>query len=132
MTLADVLEQVVAALREVAPVYTRTFLQPRGDLPTWPAIRLSVVSSTPYPDACGDGGDEAADFRLQVDVVSLASDGESTAQALRASVMAEMAALGPEYIWQGESNEFDVETRTFRCALDYTVHLSSEPEGSPY
>lgn len=131
MTLADVLESVVAALREVAPTYTRTFLQPRGDLPTWPAIRLVVVSSTPYPDACGDGGDAGADFRLQVDIASASSAGESAMQALRASVMTEMTALGPEYLWDGEFNEFDEPTRTFRCSLDYVVHLSSDPPGSP-
>lgn len=131
MTLADVLELVVAALRDVAPTYTRTFLQPRGGLPTWPAIRLVVVSSTPYPDACGDGGDAGADFRLQIDIASAASAGESAIQTLRASVMAGMAALGPEYILDGEFNDFDAETKTFRCTVDYLVHLSSDPPGSP-
>ncbi len=131
MTLADVLELVVAALRDVAPTYTRTFLQPRGEMPTWPAIRLVVVSSTPYPDACGDGGDAGADFRLQIDIASAASAGESAIQTLRASALAGMAALGPEYILDGEQNDFDAETKTFRCTLDYLVHLSSDPPGSP-
>lgn len=131
MTLGDVLTDVTAALRVVAPVHARTFLQPRGALPAWPAIRLVVVSATPYPDACGDGGDAGADFRLQVDIASAASAGESAMQALRASVMTEMTALGPEYLWDGEFNEFDEPTRTFRCSLDYVVHLSSDPPGSP-
>lgn len=132
MTLADVLELVVAALRDVAPTYTRTFLQPRGDMPTWPAIRLVVVSSTPYPDACGDGGDAGADFRLQLDIASAASAGEGALQSLRASVMAAMSALGAEYVWDGEQNDFDAETKTFRCSLDYLVLLSTDPPGSPY
>ena len=131
MTLGDVLTDVTAALRVVAPVHARTFLQPRGALPAWPAIRLVVVSATPYPDTCGDGGDGGADFRLQVDIASEASAGETALQTLRASVMAAMAGLGDEYVWDGEFNDFDVETKTFRCSLDYLVHLSTDPPGSP-
>lgn len=126
MSQAEVLEEVVAALRPLVGnrVYARTVLQSAG-LPTWPAIRVSVVSATPYPDSCGDGGDAAADFRLQIDVAVAATSGETAMQTLRAQVMAEMADLGPQYVWDGEFNDFDEQTRTNRCALDYMVYLSS-------
>jgi hypothetical protein len=125
-TQAQLLTAVVAALRPLVGnrVYTRTFLQPSG-LPTWPAIRLSVVSAVPYPDACGDGGDEGADFRLQVDVAHAASAGETAIQTLRASVKAAMTALGAEYAWAGEFNDYDEATKTNRVALDYLVYLST-------
>lgn len=125
-TQAGVLTAVVAALRPLVGnrVYTRTFLQPSG-LPTWPAIRLTVVSATPYPDACGDGGDEGTDFRLQIDVAHAASAGETGLQTLRAQVMTAIAALGAEYVWDGEFNDYDETTKTNRVALDYLVFLSS-------
>lgn len=131
MTLSDVLQAVVGALRDVAPTFTRTFVQPRGGMPSWPAIRVSVVSATPYPDAQGDGGDDGADFRLQIDIVNTASAGESALQTLRTRAREEMAALGAEYVWDGETNDFDAETKTFRCSLDYQVYLSTDPPGSP-
>ncbi len=127
-TQAQLLTAVVAALRPLVAgrVYTRTFEQPSG-LPTWPAIRLLVVSAVPYPDACGDGGDGGSDFRLQIDVAHSASAGESALQTLRAQVMTAMAALGPEYVWSGEFSDFDEETKTNRVTLDYMVYLSSDP-----
>ena len=130
-TEAQMLTAVTAALRPLVGnrVYARTFLQPSG-LPTWPAIRLSVVSATPYPDACGDGGDEGADFRLQIDVANAASAGETALQTLRAQVMAAIATLGVHYIWDGEINDFDEQTRTNRCSLDYMVYLSDSEEES--
>jgi len=125
-TEAQMLTAVTAALRPLVGnrVYARTFLQPSG-LPTWPAIRLSVVSATPYPDACDDGGDEGADFRLQIDVANAASAGETALQTLRAQVKAAMAALGAEYVWAGEFNDYDETTKTNRVALDYLVYLST-------
>lgn len=125
-TQAQLLTAVAAALRPLVGnrVYTRTFLQPSG-LPTWPAIRLSVISAVPYPDACGDGGDDAADFRLQIDVALAASSGETALQILRAQVMTAMAGLGAEYVWDGEFNDFNEATKTNRVALDYLVYLSN-------
>lgn len=125
-TEGQLLTAVVAALRPLVSnrVYVRTFLQPSG-LPTWPAIRLVVVSVTPYPDACGDGGDDGADFRLQVDLAHAAAAGETAFQALRAQVKTAMAGLGAEYVWDGEFNDFDEQTKTNRVALDYLVYLST-------
>lgn len=126
MTQAELLTALMSALRPLVGgrCYTRVF--PQGaTLPTWPAIRLSVISATTMPDACGGGDDDVADFRIQIDVVTLATDGETTHQTLRRSVKAAVAALGPEYIWDGERHEFDEPTRTFRTVLDFIVYLSS-------
>lgn len=131
MSQSDVLTEVVAVLRPLVGnrVYTRAFAQ-QAAAPTWPAIRIAVVSATIYPDADGDGGDDGADFRLQVDVVAAASAGETAMQTLRAQVMAAIATLGVHYIWDGETNGFDEQTRTNRCALDYVVYLSDSEEES--
>lgn len=120
------LTAVIAALRPLVGnrVYTRTFLQSRDGPPTWPAIRVSVVSATPYPDACGDGGDTGADFRVQVDIATIATAGETAHQALRTQVKSAMAGLGATYVWEGEQSLYDAETKTYLTSLDYVVYQS--------
>ena len=41
-----------------------------GSLPVWPAIRYTFISITPTVTICGDGGDETADTRVQIDAVA--------------------------------------------------------------
>lgn len=106
-------------------VYRNVFPQPPAS-PVWPAIRYSFPSVTPYADMCGDGGEEVADFRLQLDVVILESKGPSAFLNLCAQVKSAMATLAPIYVWDGDFEEFDLDTKTNKMTIDYVVYLSSE------
>lgn len=107
-------------------MYPNTFPQAPA-VPTWPAIRYSRISAIPSLDICGDGGDDQADVRMQLDLVA-SSFGE--VQTLRTSVMNALVTFDPPAIWDGESNEYDSETKTHRCTLDYIFYPSYAP-GSP-
>lgn len=107
----------------VAPII---FPQPPVE-PTWPAIRTSIVSSTPIVDICGDGDDETSDLRIQLDVVAATFD---AARALRLQVMTRMRSFSPPAILEFSTGEFDEETRTFREILQYSINGSS-PSESP-
>lgn len=127
MTQLSVSQEV---FRVLAPLvgercYQRTFLQPNGQLPAWPAIRFIFATVDPGATICGDGGDEGADYRLQIDLADAAANGEAAFQALRAQALAAMQTLGPTYVWAAQRDEFDAETKTLRCSLDYLVHQSS-------
>jgi len=99
-------------------------------LPVWPAIRYTRISATPVITLEGDGGDETADSDFQIDLVAL---NNAQLVALRAEVMARMKAiLDPvQPVWTGESAEYDFETKTHRCRLDYTFYPSSGDGNSP-
>lgn len=109
--------------------YPNLFAQPTAS-PTWPAARVSVISAAPDVDLCGDGGEDTADLRVQIDIVVAESAGYSALKTLQANVMSDMAAFDPPAIWDGERFVFDEETRTHRCSLDYLIYQSS-PEDSP-
>lgn len=127
MTQGELLAALAAVLAPLVGgrCYTRAFPQ-RAPRPTWPAIRLSVISQTTVADACGGGDDDVADVRIQVDVVTLADEGEGAHQVLRRQVKTAVAGLGPEYVWDGEHHEADATTQTFRTVLDCIVYLSSD------
>ena len=128
MTLQDILSDVMTALRPLVGNRAYTFTFPQGA--SWPAIRVSTISATPSPALDGDGGDEGADFRLQVDVVTKADDGQTAHSCLRADVMQAIGGLGSAYQWDGQREDFEATTRTFRTSLDFVVYLSSDPPGS--
>lgn len=109
--------------------YVNLFAEPAQE-PTWPAARVSVISPIPDVDICGDGGEETADFRVQIDLVVEEASGYSSLKSLQTLVMADMAAFTPPAIWDSARFEFDEETRTHRCSLDYLIYQSS-PEESP-
>lgn len=125
-TKAQIGVAVVAKLGPIvgSRVHRLVFPQPPA-LPVWPAIRYSFVSVTVSPDICGDGGEETADYRLQIDVVSAEASGASAFSSLCASVRAAMATLLPTYVWDSEFEDFDAETKTYRLSADYLVYLSS-------
>lgn len=127
MTQLSVSQQVFGALAPLVGqrCYQRTFLQPDGGLPAWPAIRFVFVSADPGETICGDGGDEAADYRVQIDLAEAYAKGEAAFQALRAQVLAAMQSLGATYVWAGQRDEFDPDTKTLRCSLDYLVYQSA-------
>jgi len=91
--------------------------------PVWPAIRYTIVSVVPSVDLCGDGGDETADKRVQFDIVGL---GYSAVKAIRDQVLPIMKTFDPPAIWDGEFNDFDPDTKTDRCTLDYLFFPSSD------
>lgn len=126
MTLADVLAGVMSKLRPLVGNRATTFMFPqRAGGGNWPAIRVTPITITGEASIDGDAGDEGADIRLQIDVVTDYTAGESAHGALRAKVMSAMKELGPTYIWDGQQSMFDEPTRTFRTSLDYMVYLST-------
>src|SRR5690606_30861774 len=112
-------EEIVTALGSFVSgrIWPNRF--PQSNRPTWPAIRYTFISRVPDVDLCGDGGDETADVRIQLDCVSSTYEG---VQTLRGQVMTAMAMFQPPAIWDGEFNVFEEETKTHRCALDYLVY----------
>lgn len=127
MSQLSISKELKAALAPLVGqrVYARTFMQPSGQLPEWPAIRFVFVTPEIDDDICGDGGDDTANWNLQIDVVLGFKKGETAFQQLRQEVMAAIAALGAHYAWSGQREEFDADTKTNRCSLDYVVYQSS-------
>lgn len=125
-TKADIALAIVNKLKTLVSnrVYRNTFPQAPA-APVWPSIRYTFISTTPNVDVCGDGGQETADYRVQIDVVDLESKGPTAFSSLGDSVRTAMRDLLPIYVWDGESEEYDVETKTNRLSLDYFVYLSS-------
>jgi len=124
-TKSQVAAAVVSKLGPVVSNRVHRMVFPLATNPVWPAIRYSFVSTIVSPDICGDGGEEAADYRLQIDVVDMESKGASAFSTLCASVRTAMATLLPTYVWDGEAEEYDAETKTYRLSMDYLVYLSS-------
>lgn len=108
--------------------YPLTFAQPDSSLPTWPAIRYSIISSVNEPDICGTDTVDTDDVTVQLDLVARTHGAVVT---LRDNVIAVMMALGLPATRQGNgSQEFDAETKTYRVTLEYLVSQSSGM-GSP-
>lgn len=108
-------------------VYPLTFIQPNGALPVWPAIRYSFISVIPATTVCGDGGDETADTRVQIDAVDKTF---MAMRALRMEIMLAMLTFYPPAIFENDFEEYDADTKTYRVSLDYIIYKSSTP-GSP-
>lgn len=109
--------------------YPNEFPQPPAR-PTWPAARVTVASITPDVAICGDGGEDTADTRVQIDIVVTEAAGYSALKTLQALVMTDMRSFDPPAVWDGGLFTFDSETKTHRCVLDYVIYASS-PEESP-
>lgn len=125
MTIEADLDTALGALVG-SRIYGGTFPQPQqpNNRPVWPAIRRTLTG-IPDADLCGDGGDDASDFRLQLDLVVMEAAGYSAARTLRTQVMAAMRTFTPPAVWDGELYDFDEETRTHRWILFYRLHPSS-------
>lgn len=92
---------------------------------TWPAIRYTVVSLVPSVGICGDSGVDAADYRVQLDLVATDYDeaialGRDVAQAMAS--IPEAAAPAVLDQWREDS---DIETGTYTVSLDYLLQSSS-------
>lgn len=103
-------------------VYPLTFAQPGGLLPTWPAIRYTLVDAETGATVCGDGDTDADTVRVQLDLVDKTY---GAARALRLSAIAAMKTLPTPATRDSEGEEFDAATKTFRVRLDYLIHPSS-------
>ena len=102
--------------------YPITFPQ-TGGVPVWPAIRYTIVSVVPAIALCGDSGDDAADFRVQLDVVA---SSYTAMRALRLDVLAAMQTFVPPAIFENSSDQYDSETKTYRSQVDYIIYKSAE------
>jgi hypothetical protein len=92
-------------------------------IPTWPAIRYTVIDSIPVVDVCGDGDDETATPRVQLDIVAITYE---QARSVRLQVMNAMRSFDPPAILEtSSSGGFDPVTNTHSERLDYTFHGSS-------
>lgn len=123
----DVIDAIKARVDNRA--YINAFAQPT-ERPTWPAARVTVASVTPDVDICGDGGEETAESRIQIDIVVSEAAGYTVLTALKDQVMSDMVGFDPPAVWDAKRISFDEETRTHRCSLDYLIYPSSS-EDSP-
>ena len=121
----DVISRIQARVNGHA--YANEFPQPPAR-PTWPAARVSVASIAPDVAICGDGGEETADSRVQIDLVVAESAGYTALKTLKTNVMSDMVGFDPPAVWDGAQFLFDQETKTHRCILDYLLYPSSLPE----
>ncbi len=108
-------------------VYPNEFVQPDGSLPTWPAIRYTIISSVSEADICGTDTVDTDDVSVQLDIVART---HGAVIALRDQVIAAMMSLGLPATRQSNSQERDAETKTYRVTLEYLVSQSSGM-GSP-
>lgn len=131
-TQMDLSLEIVGRLADLVEnrVYYRVFPQ-NTKQPAWPSILYSFVSVTPNQDICGDGGEETADYRVQLDVVMEGKSGPTAFMTLCKQVKTAMAALKPVWVWDDQFEVFDEPTRTYRLSIDYLVFLSSEDELPP-
>lgn len=127
MNKHDIATALVTALKPLVAnrVYRNVFPQAPSTPPTWPAIRYTFISVTAVQDICGDGGEEVADYRVQIDLVDLESKGPTSFANLSALVKAALAPLQPIYVWDSEFEEFDLDTKTNRLSMDYLVFPST-------
>lgn len=107
--------------------YVNVFSQAEAE-PVFPAARVFLVTGTPDVDLCGDGGEETADFRIQIDIAVNEGDGYSALKSIQTLVMVDMASFTPPAVCDSFRAEYDEETRTHRCSLDYLIYPSSPPE----
>jgi hypothetical protein len=119
------LEQVV--FDALAPlvgnrVHANVFPQ-KPDVPITPAIVFTFISPEIFPDVCGDGGDDVANTRIQVDVYSTTFD---ATRALRLQVLSAMAALLPPVLWAGGFSSYEPELKLHRESMDFIHYPSSQ------
>ena len=93
-----------------------------GQIPVWPAIRFTFISVTPSVTICGDGGDETADTRIQIDIADVTFVG---VRALRLQVMTAMQTFVPIAVFENSFSSYDGPTETYREQLDYVTYASS-------
>lgn len=88
----------------------------------WPAIRYSYVSAVPDATACGNGGDDETDYRVQIDAVART---DTARDALRIAIRDAMLTFDPPAICLDWGKEYDSETKAYRARMDYLIQPSS-------
>lgn len=102
--------------------YPSTFPQ-EPELPVWPAIRYSIISSDNEESVCGTDDVSTDDTRVQVDIVAKT---HGAAVALRDLVITNMMGLDPPAARQpGGFQTYDSDTKTHRVVLEYVFQASS-------
>lgn len=103
--------------------YPSVFPLRDGVLPTWPAIRYTVISETPSATLCGTGDTGAADDALvQIDIVAAT---HGAMQTIKAQARSALNALDdPPCSVQGIAELFDDDTRTHRAVMQVEFHPS--------
>lgn len=135
MSLENYLFTALSAIPEVArtgpsafAVHPTIFPQAPRYNPRWPAIRYTFISSVPIVDQCGDGDDDTADTRVQIDIVS---EDSVTTRFIRLEVRNIMAAFNPPAILELDfDGDYDEDTKTYRWIMHYNIQPSSG-SGSP-
>jgi len=114
-----------AALKSLVSnrVYPVMFPQPAQGVPVWPAIRYTI-DTNPEVDLEGDGDDTTAQQSVQLDGVATTYAGM---RSLRLSIMNAMTTFDPPALLQLSLDDYDTETKTYRCILTYEVYGSSDP-----
>lgn len=108
--------------------YPTTFEQPPdGRLPTWPAIRYTVISSDNPVDICGTDNVDTDDTLIQLDLVAKT---HGAVVMLRDQVINAMMNLDPPAVRQTQFQTYDDVTKTHRIVLDY-LFAASSGDGSP-
>ena len=121
---------VFTALRSLVGdrCYPNTFEQPPdGRLPTWPAIRYTIISSDNAPDICGTDNVSTDDTTVQLDLVAKTHGAVIT---LRDQVINAMMGLDPPAVRQSQFQTYDEVTKTHRIVIDYFFSASTVA-GSP-
>lgn len=121
---------VFTALRSLVGdrCYPNTFEQPAdGHLPTWPAIRYTVISSDNAPDICGTDNVSTDDTLVQIDIVAKT---HGAAVTLRDQAINALMGLDPPAVRQSQFQTYDSETKTHRITMDY-LFSASTVAGSP-
>lgn len=101
------------------------FAQPKTGGPRWPAIRGVQVGGERFPDICGDGDDDNATPRVQIDIVSSIAAGYAAHNALRQQVLAAMKTFPVPANVELELEQTDEDTETYRSIVDYSLHGSN-------
>jgi hypothetical protein len=98
----------------------------QGDpLPTWPALRYTVVSRDTVVSLCGTTSEADDDVRVQIDIVAKTYTQMDT---LKAQVIAALDGTDPPCTRQsGGFETYDVETTTHRAVIDFLFQQSSAP-----
>lgn len=108
--------------------YPLTFEQPKTKaLPTWPAIRYVVLDSTATPDIIGTDNVDTDDALVQIDIVATS---HSEVLTLRDQAIIALQAANVPNTRQRASQEYDIETKTYRVSMDY-LFMQSSQGGSP-
>ena len=94
-----------------------------SDLPTWPAIRYTVIGQDDEETICGTDAVGTDDVRVQIDGVAKT---HGAVLALRDQIITALQNTDPPCSRQpGGFQTFDEETKTHRVVLDYVFQQSS-------